>query len=531
MLNCKYFLYVRKSSESEDRQIQSIEDQIGVLKKLANERQLTVVDELIEAKSAKAPGRPVFDDMIERIKKGEAQGIITWKLDRLSRNPIDSGTISYMLQEKIILHIQTNERSYYSEDNVLLMAVENGMANQFIRDLSSNTKRGLLKKAEKGWFPAQATLGYINNPIKKKGEKDIIKDPNTFDITQRMFGMMLTGAYTPPQILRLATEDWGLRNRHGNKISKATIYRIFKDPMYYGRFEYPFRSGNFYDGAHEPMITIEEYERIQRILSGGVKQAPRKHFFAYTGIIKCDECGAAITAEHKHKKHKNGNEHHYIYYHCTGQKDPSCSQNNYIEQKNLEQQIVKHLEKLIVPEELIKWAIAQIESKGENMASKNKDVLDSQKRELSKIKIKLDNLFDLRLSEEISNELFISKKAELIKSQERLTNSLKSIEDDNEDITNKIQQLFDFSNALITKFNNADKLKKKEILSVICSNLTLLDKKLSLTFKKPINYVAEIGSELHRENEVVEDIRTHSTPYTTRTSSELVTASPVMLRG
>jgi len=531
MLNCKYFLYVRKSSESKDRQIQSIDDQISVLRELANERQLTIVDEFIEAKSAKSPGRPIFNEMIERLHKGEAQGIITWNLDRLSRNPIDSGTISWMVQEKIILHVQTSERSYYSEDNVLLMAVENGMANQYIRDLSSNTKRGLLKKAERGWYPAQATLGYINNPQMKKGEKEIIKDPNSFELTRMMFDMMLTGAYTPPQILNIATDDWGLKNRFGNQISKATIYRIFKDPFYYGRFEYPIGSGNYYEGAHEPMITFEEYKRIQKILGRGKDQKPVKHTFAYTGIIKCEECGAAITAEHKHKKHKNGNEHHYIYYHCTGRKDPNCTQRKNLEQDKLEQQIVTYLEKLIVPEELINWAITQIGRKDEDIVSKNKTIRDNQKRELTKIDVKLDNLFDLRLSEEITDELFSRKKTELLDSKERLTNSLKTIEDSNEDMTSKIKQLFDFSNALITNFNNADKLKKKEILSVVCSNLTLLDKKLNLTFKKPINYIAEIGCEFDKEYEVIEEVRTHSTPYTTRTSSDLVTASPVMLRG
>ena len=94
----KYFLYARKSSESEDRQVASIQSQIDVLKDVAKREDLEIIDVLFESKSAKAPGRPVFNQMINRINKGEAEGIICWKLDRLARNPVDGGSISWMLQ-------------------------------------------------------------------------------------------------------------------------------------------------------------------------------------------------------------------------------------------------------------------------------------------------------------------------------------------------------------------------------------------------------------------------------------------------
>jgi len=215
----RYIIYCRKSSEAEDRQVLSIESQITELKKLAERLNLEVVEVLTESQSAKSPGRPIFNEMIKKINQGKADGIICWKLDRLARNPIDGGQIIWILQKGIIKHIQTFDRSYYPEDNVLLMSVEFGMANQFILDLSKNVKRGLRTKLEKGWRPNLAPLGYLNSRTKGKGKNEIIKDPERFDLIKKMWKLMLSGSYSPPKILKIANNKWALRTRNGKPLS------------------------------------------------------------------------------------------------------------------------------------------------------------------------------------------------------------------------------------------------------------------------------------------------------------------------
>ncbi len=164
----KYFLYARKSTDVEDKQILSIEAQLAELRELAKRENIYIFDEFIEKRSAKIPGRPIFNTMLSRIQNGEAQGIVCWKIDRLSRNPVDSGKIQWLLQKGIIQHIQTHHQSHYPNDNVLMMSVELGMANEYIRQLSENTARGLRQKARNGDFPSLAPFGYINNPAIKK---------------------------------------------------------------------------------------------------------------------------------------------------------------------------------------------------------------------------------------------------------------------------------------------------------------------------------------------------------------------------
>jgi len=154
--------------------------------------------------------------MIKKIEQGRAGGILCWKLDRLARNPIDGGKIIWLLQRGVLKCIQTFDRSYYPEDNVLLMSVEFGMANQYILDLSKNIKRGLKAKVEMGWRPNLAPC---------KGKNVIVKDPERFDLVKRMWKLMASGNYPVSRILELA-DDWGLRTRKGRRLSKSTVYRI-----------------------------------------------------------------------------------------------------------------------------------------------------------------------------------------------------------------------------------------------------------------------------------------------------------------
>src|SRR3989344_2658687 len=229
----RYILYARKSSESEERQVQSIDDQVNRLKQLAIDLNLNITKIRTEAKSAKKPeNRPIFTEMLNDIQNGKADGILCWQINRLSRNPIDSGQMSWLLQQGTIKSIRTMDRDYLPSDNVLLFNVESGMANQFILDLSKGVKRGLQSKLEKGWMPGIAALGYLNTKIATRGENYLTKDPDRFLLLRKAWDLMLTGSHTPPYILDKLNNEWGFRTRQGKKrggkpMARSTIYRMF----------------------------------------------------------------------------------------------------------------------------------------------------------------------------------------------------------------------------------------------------------------------------------------------------------------
>ena len=205
-----YAIYARKSSESEDRQVQSIDDQLKVMHELAERRGIEVTEVISESKSAKTPrNREEFDRMLRLIDKGKVQGILTWNINRLSRNSIDFGEVQHRLQQGVIKSIETPERSYRTEDSTLLYYVEAGMSNQYVLDLSKAVIRGMKSKVEKGWWPFQAPEGYVND----LENHTIVPDPDRLPLVERGFRMLMTGAYTVTEVTRIMNEEWGYRDR------------------------------------------------------------------------------------------------------------------------------------------------------------------------------------------------------------------------------------------------------------------------------------------------------------------------------
>lgn len=476
MMKIKYFLYARKSSESEDRQVQSVGDQVQRLQELAQELGLEIVQILTESKSAKQPNnRKVFEEMLERIEKGEANGILCWQLNRLSRNPVDSGKVQWMLQRGIIEELRTIDRVHRPDDNALLFSVESGTANQFILDLVKNTKRGLRCKVEKGWFPSRPPLGYINEPIKKI----IVKDSKRFDLVRKMWDLMLTGKYSVEKVVDLANRKWGLTtNECGKKIGGKPLtysigYRIFHNPFYYGVFFY---AGNLYQGKHEPMITSDEFEKVQEIISGSKNPKPRPHnnIFAYTGMIRCGSCGCMVTAETKTKRIvSTGCHKEYTYYRCTRRNKKKKCVNPPITLANLEKQIVEAIKMISIPVEFRNWALAIIKDENEKEIVDREQIskLNSEKQET--LQRQLDNLTRLRYRDLISDEEFIKERKELQGEIQKARARLKETQHRADNWLEVTEKAFDFASKAQEAFKKGDLETKKDILKALGENFVL----------------------------------------------------------
>lgn len=527
-----YITYARKSSEAEDRQIASIPDQLKEVHSL--KARLNIPEPLVfsESRSAKIPGRTEFNRMIELIEAGGIKGVLCWNLSRLARNGKDGGVIIWAVNE-LGLEIITPSKTFTKED-IFLMYIEFGMANQFINDLSKNVKRGLKSKAEKGWLPSGAKPGYANDKFAEKGNKTTPIDPERFPLIRKAWEMMLTGIYSPIQVLRTLNEDWGYRTpKHkrigGKPMTRSYIYKMFTDSFYYGEFEYPVGSGIWHQGKHKPMITKEEFDRVQIYLGNKGRPRPRTHTFTYTGLVQCGECSAAITAEEKHQiicsncklkfaspnktacprcqllitSMENPTRLHYIYYHCTKRKVKACRQKG-IRVEKFEQQFDALLENIQISEGFKNWAISHLNEVAEIEANDRNSIIQSQQKAYDDCIKRIDNLVKLKISSQNSNNELLSddefknQKESLLAEKSKLMEKFQDTDGRIDKWVELTEKTFNFACYARRWFADGDTETKKQILLGIGSNLTLKDGIVGVDLEKPLQFI-EIA-----RNEVME---------------------------
>ncbi|MFH1970885.1 MAG: recombinase family protein [Patescibacteria group bacterium] len=475
----QYIIYCRKSTESEERQVLSIESQIKELKDLVKRLNLGVSEILTESKSAKQPGRPVFNEIMKRIYKGQVKGIVCWKLDRLARNPIDGSSLIWALDQGKISEIFTPHNTFKNNSNdKFLMQIEFGMAKKYVDDLSDNVKRGNRAKLERGWYPGLAPMGYLNEPK----ERTIVKDPERFPIIRKMWDLLLQGI-RPAQILKVATEEWGFRTpvhkRIGGKpLSLSGLYKLFGNPFYYGLIE---RKEGVFQGIHEPMITEDEFWKVQEILGRKGRPRPQKHLFPFTGLIRCGECGSMITAEEKDNRYGT----YYVYYRCTKKKKEILCNQRYLNAKDLENQILDYLGRISIPQRLLELAIEYLKEEAKEEEKKYLHIQKSKEKAYIDCQKKLDNLNQMRLKDLINDEEYLQEKRKLVEEKIHLEESFKQKNDTGKKALKLTQETFSFALQARDRFQNGSLEDKRGILQNLGSNFHLKDRKLFIDIEKP----------------------------------------------
>jgi site-specific DNA recombinase len=498
----RYFLYCRKSSEDEDRQIISIESQRREMERLISAwRDIEVAGVYEESFSAKAPGRTLFSEMIERIEKGEAQGIIAWHPDRLARNSIDGGRIIYLLDTGRLKDLRFATFTFENNSQgKFMLSIVFGYSKYYVDSLSENIRRGIRTKTENGWLSGLAPVGYLND----KAAHNIVPDPDRFSLVKEMWRLMLTGAYSPRDIMEIANHDWGMRTvkrkRSGGKIlSLSSVYRILNNPFYAGILQ---REGKTYPGKHEAMVTIDDFDRVQEILGHPRHPRPKTREFAFTGLIRCGACGLSVTAEERTQRHG----HRYTYYHCTKRRIDNWCEEPYVQVGELERQIVAFLREITIPDKFHDWLIAKLD----RLAKRDKNADAAKRLSLEQARAgaekELDNLTKLRIRDLLTDDEYLKQRQELERKQVKIAQNLKSA-DQLEDRFEPARMLVSFSNSAASWFEAGDLRTKRLILFIVGLNPTLKDKKLSIDARKPFRRWTKPGNfpELSR---FVKDVRT-----------------------
>ncbi|HVX58451.1 MAG TPA: recombinase family protein [Candidatus Saccharimonadales bacterium] len=317
----KYCLYARKSSEQDERQAMSIESQTNEMLEMAKREGLEIVETLRESHSAKESGkRPIFNEVLMKIKEGRFNAILTWAPDRLSRNAGDLGSLVDLMDANKLQQIRTYGQSFSNTPNEkFLLMILCSQAKLENDNKSVNVKRGIRAKCEMGIRPGPSPLGYYNRS--HNGVKDSMPDPDRAETIKQMFERAAEG--WSGRHIKQWLDGIGFTTRRGRPVTLSQIYLMLNNPFYYGDFEF---GGKIYKGTHEPLISKGLFEKVREQQVVPQKSKWGSKDFPFRRFLKCASCGSSIVGEEKFKKLKNGTQRRYVYYHCSRQVDHSCKE-------------------------------------------------------------------------------------------------------------------------------------------------------------------------------------------------------------
>ncbi len=405
----KFFLYARKSTDVEDKQVLSIEAQLAELRNFAKDNHLEIVEEFIEKQSAKFPGRPIFNAMMRRIEKGEVSGIISWHPDRLARNSIDGGKIIYLVDIGTIMSLKFP--SFWFDNTpqgkfMLNMAFV--QSKYYVDALSENTKRGLRQKVRRGEYPGPVPLGYLNDVR----SKTVMVDRKKSLIIKKAFELYAENSSRLEDISDFLAGQ-GIKTRNNKHLIKDQISRMLTNPFYLGFFRY---GGELHEGKHTPIISKSLFDKVQAILKdrSRARHSPKNRPQALCGLLHCETCRMMITGEKRIKRQKNGNVHEYVYYHCSKKSKTVICSEPCIREEALVKQLSSLLTSFALPNAWAQELIVLLNKDAKEASRLGMTVLEETKGAIVEIQRKLQRLLDGYLDQDIEREVYLKKKAELL---------------------------------------------------------------------------------------------------------------------
>ena len=335
-----------------------------------------------------------------------------------------------------------------------------GQSKYFVDNLSENTKRGLRQKLRRGELPGYAPLGYLND-LRMHA---IVKDFERLRLVKKIFELYATGNYSLKDLQKLITSA-GLLSRNNKVLSVSVIQHTLSNPFYYGIFKY---NEEMYQGKHEPMISKKLFDKCKKVLADRSRpKKPSQKEYPFRNLLKCGECGCAITSETQ-KGHD--------YYRCT-KKKISCSQ-KYVREENLAKQISKILQKVSLPRAWMGKMIAELDKEKAEAVQAGAVFAQNLKEQIKECEEKLDTLLDTHLEGTISKEEYVQKKQKILNQKVETSEKLKDFERNGNHWLEPAKRFISDANQTQIVAEKGNPKEKAEFLKKVGSNLILVNQNI-----------------------------------------------------
>lgn len=449
----KAIVYCRKSTESEERQVQSLEAQLKWCREYTDTNSFEVIKEIVESKTAKKPWREWFNEMMQLFAENKADIIVTWQLNRLSRNPIDEWTLKWFTQQWIIKEIHSTD--WISNwQNILLMSVHFGMANQYVIDLKKNVERWMKQKLEKGWICTRVPFWYIND----KNTKTALIDENKAEWVKEIFKLRIQWLQYY-EIWKELFKRW-LKTKFWNPLSKTTIEQIIKNEFYIWIMNFSWEK---YKWAHDTLISSKTYNEANKDRR---RYSKVEHTFNNWFFIK-------EKIYYKWKKMSPYKQKWHVYYKQWFWIEESIN----IGQNDVLEAFEDHIKYYMLPS-IVLWDLStSIKKYTEDIYKENKKHYEKLKKSIEDIREKKSRLLDVRLSWLINDDEYKRKNNELVKIDIELEEELKNINYADTQISNEASELLELLSDMPNLYKKSTSEAKWLIINMVSSELILINKK------------------------------------------------------
>lgn len=358
------------------------------------------------------------------------------------------------------------------------------IARFYTNNLSEEVKKGQKEKIAQGWRPTSPVTGY--KTIGEKGRKIHVINEAKAPLVRKMFELYSTGNYSIKALVEIMYKE-GLRTNAGNKFGKSIMHTHLSNPFYYGKICW---NGEIYKGQHEPLISKELFDIVQKKLIRRSDYPQYKtHFPVFKAKIKCDECGGTTTWETQ-KGHWYG--------HCNHYKE--CNQKIWVRQEAVEDQLFPLFEKFSPKnEQMLDWLIRamkenheeEIHYNAKQRESFNMIIKNADRRIEEAYKDKLDGKMPANLCEKVMKDTAKEKEG-AIESLAKLSQSRTAYYE----AGYAIHELA-LKASKIYKSVEASTEDKRMLLSYIFSNLSLNAGKIGANYTPAFDFLAEWAPELN----------------------------------
>jgi len=414
----------------------------------------------------------VFTDMLDRLRKGEAAGVIIHKIDRSARNLKDWADLGTLIDEGIKVLFTNESLDLQTRGGRLSADIQAVVAADYVRNLREETKKGIYGRLKQGYYPFPAPLGYKD--MGKGKPKEV--DPLTAPLVRQAFELYAGGDYN---LNTLAEEMFrrGLRTRGGKRLSKNGVSFLLNNPFYTGLICLRC-NGQTFPGAHQPLIPRSLFDRVQRVLTGKTNSKVHRHDFLFRRLLHCAHCDYALIGEVQ-KGH--------TYYRCHTQDCPTTA----VREEAVDESMRRALEPLQLSDEERSYARAKIEQMKDNGAEQRADQLQALELRRGRLQERLRRLTDAYVDGVLEKDLFEDRKRAILEEQQTLDENLTELRSDAWSPVDRVAEFLELAGSAYLTYETALPQEKRELLTIVTSNRLVDRRNIDLTLVPPFQVVAD----------------------------------------